>query len=394
MAEVRDQSTSPSPMESAAKAAASKYSGQSVIMVPELHASSDKSIEFSKQLVSQLKDLGVKKVGIEFIGPTEAELLRALKDGRVTRDEFLQANKPAKGSLPSGSPYEYLGAERANAMYETIADLVESGVEICPLGTSRGMFPFTLNEEDAKQVDKMFGISGKLVVEDIVFKKSVADWTDDTAKSKFDQMSAELEQRLDSLSASQQEDVAATLLDVRQKESEGRLSADDYKEYALDLFHHQSSAMVAMGEQAEWLTSKIGDVAGKRYDLGAERQKADPSIAKMIQQSVEESGPMVVVYGSLHTIHANDIDTGLRMQGMSVITFDLDFGKNLCHPSMPSKACEEATLVDSWSKVARRQDGDPDRYTIEVAEAGPSTVEPMKSWTAFDSLLQRVGLSR
>lgn len=394
MTEEHDQSTASSPMEGAARAAASKYAGQSVIIVPELHASSDKSLEFSKQLIAQLKEHGVQKVGLEFIGPTEAELIRALKDGRVTRDEFLEANKPAKGQLPSGSPYEYMGTERADAMYKTLADLVESGIEICPLGTTRGMFPFTLNDADAKQVDKMSGIFGKLVVEDIVFKKSMADWTDDTAKSKFDRMSAELEQRLDSLSASQQEDITATLLDVRQKESEGRLSVDDYKEYALDLFHHQSSTMIAMGEQAEWLTGKLADVAGKRYDLGAERQKADPSIAKMIQQSVEESGPMVVVYGSLHTIHANDIDTGLRMQGVSVITFDLDFGKNLCHPSMPSKACEEATLVDSWSKVARRQDGDPDRYTIEVAETGPSTAEPMKSWTAFDSLLQRVGLSR
>lgn len=394
MTEARDQSTAPSPMESAAKAAASKYAGQSVIIVPELHASSDRSIEFSKQLISQLKEQGVQKVGLEFIGPTEAELIRAFKDGRMTRDEFLEANKPVKGQPPSGTPYEYMGAERADAMYKTLADLVEAGVEICPLGTSRGMFAFALTDDDAKQVDKMLSIAGKLVADDIVFKKGVADWTDDTAKSKFDRMSAELELRLNSLSASQQEDITATLIEVRQKESEGRLGADDYKEYALDLFHHQSPTMVAMAEQAEWLTSKLADTAGKRYELGPERQKADPSIAKMIQQSVEESGPMVVVYGSLHTIHGNDIDSNLRGHGLSVITFDLDFGKNLCRPSMTAQKCQDATLSDSWSKVARRQDGDPDRYTIEVAETGPSTIEPMKSWTLFDNLLQRVGLSR
>lgn len=380
------------PLGQGAQAAAAHYTGQKVILIPEQHFSSDSSISFSQKLLAELKAKGVNSLGLELIGPSEGAFVQAFKGGRITRQEFLDANKPQAGMPQDGTPYGNIGTDRANALYETIADMIESGVDVYPLGTTHGMYAFTLTDESAEKMNSILAHGGAMMVDDIIFSRGLADWTDDTAKARFDAFYAGVEHGLDKLNQDQQTEITETMLKLREKEAEGPVSTADYKATALSLFHSQSPTHQIPDAVGEWLSEQLTGQIGKKFNIGDERRKADPSIAEAITQKIEQSGPTVVVYGSLHTSHVNDIDSNLRRRGVSPIIFDLEQGENLCRPPLSPSQCNDAKLADSWRRVASRQENDPGRFTVHI-DGGTPKVEPLRPWTALDNFMQRLGFT-
>lgn len=371
---VNKQLTEKFDYQGAAELAASKYSGQRVIFVADIHPLATITHNFASALAYQLKEKGVNSVGFETLSPLEGQFIKALEKGEISRNDFIEAMTPDLDIIDKEFMKQFLG---------NIADLAISGVHVHALGTLRGVFPHINTNDRAKLADDNAATFGTYYLEEFKFKKTLANLNPAELKQAFENYAADIDKKFNSLSDTQKTRYVEAIQYIRDQESSPDFDPQDYKEAMIELFKAQSDLHLKYTKTEE----KIYTLPeGAQMILMDQRYEADEIISDKIQNvlNTPETQSMIVVYGAAHTLHPKDLDSRLRDIGISPLIFDVNVGKkDLCE--IAALNCTDLTGVMSWLEKASAKDND--RYAITLPPNSDAQMQSTKpethAWRPF-----------
>lgn len=321
----------PSNLDKVVDQVLSGYTGQPVLYFADNHLISDKVL---KVAIATAKKLN-KPVGLELFKSAHQVAIGHLKNGNLSRDEFVRLGLPRdeKGKPLVGTPEYFMGHNRTKAMLENIADNILDGVCFYPLGSSLGLINPTQELSEAfdhiefLKLKIQFSIHFSKATQDKIKKNPKLYWErlfnrapsfDKSVKSSENALTQKQRERLSyafELVSSQDADYLGSIYRV------------------LEILHPDWNSLEAEESKLERIFSDYLMYEIEKYrdmELAPLRCMIDPHVANKIilSDKFDETG-MIVVYGQTHSINFRgrqnaDIVTSLNNSGISVLVADTE----------------------------------------------------------------------
>lgn len=364
------------PAEEAVRSVLARRKDETVMLVSDIHVSSDQSYGFAEKLAQQSRSA----LAVEMLMPDSQPLLDALREGKITKSDF-RALAPDlwvnEGKSPAaGTPQYYMGVDRGNALYDGLIDTAAKGTPVVGIGRYEGMPGQVKDMPEFSQAYKDMLVTDSQIRLDVFLevKKDAAKIVGDPRAYLESQMKSASGKLGDEYINTHQSGINARNI----LENPGTFTGADFLHAIEDVMkynHPRWQDYERYEQEFQQLQRDNPDRIGAGGDLET-RRKIDSSIARDIGDIEEKYGSVVAVYGINHFSHGEkdggDIDHNLREMGKKVMVVDPLTGQ------VPPDMKETMSLFrDSAAK-----EGDPNRLQVNLdtgrIEDEPATVRQQK----------------